>query len=187
MRMRIISGEMKGRLINVPESRFIRPTTDRVRETLFNLINNRISFHEISVLDLYAGSGALGLECISRGAASVHFVENNPVIYKNLQENIAQLKVSEKCTIYKMEAARFTLQTQKPGYDLILADPPFFKDDIYKTVRNIMQNKLLADHESPLFIERSVQTRENDTAEFGKEPLKIVGDACLYELYLPGK
>lgn len=183
MRMRIISGELKGRLINVPDSKFIRPTTDRVRETLFNLINNRISFQGISVLDLYAGSGSLGLECISRGAASVHFVENNAAIYKNLAENIEQLKVTDKCTIYKMEAAKFTSRFQNMTYDLILADPPFFKDDIYQTAGNIRLNKLLTDDESPFFIERSIQTREKDTKEFGKDPLKIIGDACLYELY----
>ena len=82
MKMRIISGEAKGRQIFVPKSDLIRPTTDRVRETLFNLLNNRISFEGIKVLDLYAGSGSLGLECISRGAAEVNFVEMNFVIKK---------------------------------------------------------------------------------------------------------
>ena len=64
--MRIISGEFKGRLINVPKSKLIRPTTDRVRETLFNLIGNRIDFNGINVLDIYAGSGSLGLEHFER-------------------------------------------------------------------------------------------------------------------------
>ncbi len=91
MRMRIISGEFKGRLIKVPDSKLIRPTTDRVRETLFNLLNNRIDFQGIKVLDLYAGSGSLGLECLSRGAEEIHFVEKNYPIYKNLQENIDSL------------------------------------------------------------------------------------------------
>ncbi|HSR16822.1 MAG TPA: RsmD family RNA methyltransferase, partial [Ignavibacteriaceae bacterium] len=80
--MRIISGDLKRRLINVPKSGEIRPMTDRVRETLFNLLTNKIDFDMIKVLDLYSGSGALGLECISRGAAEVHFVERNFPIYK---------------------------------------------------------------------------------------------------------
>jgi len=105
--MRIISGEFKGRFINVPKSDLIRPTTDRVRETLFNLLNNQIDFDGINVLDVYAGSGSLGLECLSRGAASVDFVEKNFVIQKNLQDNINSLKVEDRCTIYKMEAVRF--------------------------------------------------------------------------------
>ena len=75
--MRIIAGEYKGHTILVPKSKFVRPTTDRVRETLFNLLNNRIDFEDINVLDIYAGSGSLGWECLSRGSAIIHFVEKN--------------------------------------------------------------------------------------------------------------
>ena len=99
MKMRIISGEFKGRRINVPDSKEIRPTTDRVRETLFNILNNKIDFNNRKVLDLYAGSGSLGLECLSRGASEVHFIERNFKIYKNLQENINSLGAVEKCKI----------------------------------------------------------------------------------------
>jgi len=77
MKLRIISGELKGRLIDVPKSDLIRPTTDRVRETLFNILNNKINFENISVLDFYSGTGSLGIECISRGAESVNFVEKD--------------------------------------------------------------------------------------------------------------
>ncbi len=104
MRMRIISGIFKGRLINVPQSKEIRPTTDRVRETLFNLLNNRIDFDDIEVLDFYSGSGSLGLECISRGAKHVTFIERNFQIYKNLIENIKSLDVENQCKVVKSEA-----------------------------------------------------------------------------------
>ena len=104
MRMRIISGIFKGRLINVPQSKEIRPTTDRVRETLFNLLNNRIDFEDIEILDFYSGSGSLGLECISRGAKHVTFVERNFQIYKNLLENIKSLGVGNQCKVVKSEA-----------------------------------------------------------------------------------
>ena len=181
MRMRIISGELKGRLIKVPDSKFIRPTTDRVRETFFNLLNNRLSFDNISVLDLYSGSGSLGLECLSRGAASVDFVEKNFAIYKNLQENIRSLNLGEKSSVHKMEAVKFTALTKHTQYDLILADPPFFKDDIYKVVENILTNRYLAD-DSYLFIERSIQTKEKDINNLKSEPFKIIGDTCLYQI-----
>ncbi len=92
MKIRIISGSLKGRFIPVPDSKLIRPTMDRVRETLFNLLNNRIDFNGIDVLDLYSGSGSFGLECISRGAKHVTFVEKNFQIYKNLLENIKSLE-----------------------------------------------------------------------------------------------
>ena len=104
--MRIISGEYKGRFINVPKSNLIRPTTDRVRETLFNLLNNMIDFNGIKVLDFYSGSGSLGLECLSRGAKEVHFVEKNFVIYKNLCENIKSLNVETQTKIFNYSPNR---------------------------------------------------------------------------------
>lgn len=182
MRMRIISGEFKGRFITVPQSKFIRPTTDRVRETMFNLLNNRINFDGLKIVDLYAGSGSLGLECLSRGAAEVHFVENNFQIKINLEQNIASLNASTKCKIFHMETVRFSQLFKESGYDLILADPPFFKDDIYKVVSNLLGNNYLTKG-SFIFIERSTQTKEKDMLNFGTEPIKIIGDTCLYEIY----
>jgi 16S rRNA (guanine966-N2)-methyltransferase len=165
----------------VPDSKLIRPTTDRVRETLFNLLNNKIDFNGIKVLDLYSGSGSLGLECISRGADEIHFVEKNFPIYKNLQENINSLDVNSACRIFKMEALRFSQITDHDCYDLILADPPFFKDDIYKVMENLRGNKYLSDS-GFIIIERSIQTREKDVSNLGIEPFKIIGDTCLYEI-----
>ncbi len=124
MRMRIISGYLKGRFFNVPQSKFIRPTTDRVRETLFNILNNLIDFEGIEVLDLYSGSGSLGFECISRGAKSVLFVEKNNMIYKNLNENIKSLEIENKCSVVRSEAIVFTRKKSMKSFDLILADPP---------------------------------------------------------------
>lgn len=181
MRMRIISGEFKGRLIRVPDSKLIRPTTDRVRETLFNLLNNRIDFEGYNILDIYAGSGSLGLECISRGAASVNFVEKNYPIYRNLQENIDSLNVSDKCIIFRMEAIKFSQLSEHKKYDLIIADPPFFKDDIYDVVINLKKNEFI-EEEGFMIIERSVQTRDKDTENFEVEPFKVIGDTCLYEI-----
>ncbi|MFO7526267.1 MAG: 16S rRNA (guanine(966)-N(2))-methyltransferase RsmD [Ignavibacteriaceae bacterium] len=179
--MRIISGEFKGRFIQVPQSNKIRPTTDRVRETLFNLLNNMISFEDILVLDLYAGSGSLGLECISRGAKEVHFVDRDFFIYKNLAMNINSLGVDNKCKIFRQESLRFTSNKPVNKYNLILADPPFFKYDIYKVVENIKHNNYLA-VEGILITERSIQTKEKDMENFNTEPFKIIGDTCLYRL-----
>jgi len=179
--MRIISGVLKGRLIRVPDSKLIRPTTDRVRETLFNLLNNRIDFEGIKVLDVYAGSGSLGLECLSRGAEEIHFVEKNYPIYKNLQENIDSLSAGQECKIFKMEAIKFSLLSDHYKYDLILADPPFFKDDVYGVVENLMQNQFLTET-GIVVVERSIQTKEKDILNLKAEPFKIIGDTCLYEL-----
>ncbi len=182
MRMRIISGEFKGRFIQVPQSKDIRPTTDRVRETLFNLLNNKLDFNDLKVLDLYAGSGSLGLECLSRGAGAVHFVERNLFIFKNLINNIASLGIEDKCIVYKMEAVKYSRSNINKGYDLIIADPPFFKDDIYKVADNLIQNKFL-NKNSYIIVERSIQTKEKDIENFKVQPFKIIGDACLYEIH----
>jgi len=181
MRMRIISGEYKGRFINVPKSNLIRPTTNRVRETLFNLLNNMIDFKGMKVLDFYSGSGSLGLECLSRGAKEVHFVEKNFVIYKNLFENIKSLNVETQCKIFKMTSQKFSQRLSETGYDLILADPPFFEDDIYQVAENIKANKLL-NPKSFMIIERSIQTKEKDITHFNVEPFKSIGDTCLYKI-----
>lgn len=179
--MRIIAGEYKGHTIQVPKSKLVRPTTDRVRETLFNLLNNKIDFDGINVLDIYAGSGSLGFESLSRGAGKIHFVEKNFAIYKNLEDNIKKLKVESYSKIFKMEAVKFSQIKEHEKYDLILADPPFFKDDIYKVVDNIIINKYLAD-EGIMIIERSIQTKEKDILNLGSEPFKIIGDSCIYEI-----
>lgn len=179
MRMRIISGEFKGRFIKVPQSDKIRPTTDRVRETLFNILNNRISFEGVRVLDIYSGSGSLGLECISRGASEVHFIERDKFIYTNLLENIKSLSVEKRCKVFKTEAVKFTSKQAMINYNLILADPPFFKDDIYIVVDSIINKGYLV-NDGIMVIERSIQTKEKDINSFGREPFKIIGDACLY-------
>lgn len=181
MRMRIISGSLKSRWITVPQSKEIRPTTDRVRETLFNILTNKIDFDGIEVLDFYSGSGSLGLECISRGASFVTFVERNFQIYKNLIENIKLLGVENKCKVIRSEAIDFAKRTSEKKYDLILADPPFFEDDIYEVVLNLKSNQYLK-NDGIIVIERSIQTKEKDKMNFEIEPFRIVGDACLYQL-----
>lgn len=182
MKLRIISGEFKGRLIQVPQSKEIRPTTDRVRETLFNLLCNKINFNDLKVLDLYAGSGSLGLECLSRGAGEIHFVEKNFFIYKNLQNNIASLRVTDKCKVYRMEVLKYSQSNLNRNYDLIIADPPFFKDDIYEAVNNLVSNNFLNEN-GFIIIERSIQTREKDIKNFKVQPFKTIGDACLYNVF----
>ena len=182
MKMRIISGNFKGRFINVPNSELIRPTTDRVRETLFNLLNNKINFVGINVLDLYSGSGSLGLECISRGAKHATFIEKNFQIYKNLLENIKSLEVDNKCKIIKSAVLDFCKIPQEMKYHIIFADPPYMKDEIYKVVENVRLNNYLND-DSIMIIERSIHSKLQDIENFNTEPLKVIGDTCLYEIH----
>ncbi len=181
MKLRIISGELGGRLISVPKSNLIRPTTDRTRETLFNILTNIIDFNGIKVLDIYAGSGSLGLECISRGAAAACFVEKNSFIYKNLIKNIESLGVSGLCKTFRTTAVDFSRNAPITTYDLILADPPFFKDDIYEVIQNFLRNKFIND-EGMIIVERSIQTKEKDMLKLSVKPFKVIGDTCLYKI-----
>ncbi len=177
--MRIIAGSLKGRTIKIPKSKLVRPTTDKNREAIFNYLANVFNFEGAIALDLYAGTGALGLETISRGAERVDFVEKNFKIYKNLIENINLLGVTDKAKIFKSEADKFTKAT-KNKYHLIIADPPFFHYDVYDVFKNIFENELLEEN-GLLIIERSIQTREKDVAAFGAEPIKRLGDSLIYE------
>lgn len=180
MRLRIISGELRGRLIEAPQSDLTRPTTERVRESIFNSLTNKISFDSISVLDLYSGSGSLGFEAISRGAGTVIFTEKNFVPGKALAQNIEKLGLKDVCSIRKQAAIACVKSWTGEPFDLILADPPFFAYDVYEVVNTIKARKLIAPG-GLMIIERSIQTKDKDVAAFELEPYRQLGDTCLYE------
>ena len=128
-RIRIIGGQWKRRLLPVPDAPGLRPTPDRVRETLFNWLGQDLTGWRC--IDLFAGSGALGFEAASRGAARVDMVEQNPAIARGLQGSIQQLGAQGVIRLHRADASRWLAQPQPPGSssaagaDLILLDPPF--------------------------------------------------------------
>ena len=123
--LRIIGGEMRGRKFKFPDAKGLRPTPDRVRETLFNWLQGRI--HGARCLDLFAGSGALGLEALSRGAADVVFVERDKHVAEKLRENLSLLD-QDKGHCLQNSAEKF-LQGSAEAFDIVFLDPPF-KDDV---------------------------------------------------------
>jgi 16S rRNA (guanine966-N2)-methyltransferase len=120
---RIIAGVARGRRLVVPP-RGVRPTTDRVREALFNILATRIDFRGISVLDLYAGSGALGLEALSRGATSALFVESDQRVAAVLTRNIETLGLPG-ATVRRGPVASVLSAGARAPVDLVFADPPY--------------------------------------------------------------
>jgi 16S rRNA (guanine966-N2)-methyltransferase len=120
--VRIISGVWRGRRVHFPDMPGLRPTPDRVRETLFNWLQHSIA--DRRCLDLFAGSGVLGLEALSRGAREAVFVEQFPAAARALQEQLARLGGAAKGRILGMGAARF-LRTPGEPFDLVFLDPPF--------------------------------------------------------------
>ena len=120
--VRIIAGAWRGRRIHFPDMPALRPTPDRVRETLFNWLQHSIT--DTRVLDLFAGSGALGLEALSRGAREAVFVEQFPAAARTLQEQLVHFGGAAKGRILEMGAARFLRNPGEP-FDIAFLDPPF--------------------------------------------------------------
>jgi 16S rRNA (guanine966-N2)-methyltransferase len=120
--VRIIAGAWRGRRVHFPDMPALRPTPDRVRETLFNWLQPSIA--GTRCLDLFAGSGALGLEALSRGASEVVFVEQFPAAARTLQEQLVRLGGGSKGRVMEMGAARF-LRTPPKAFDIVFLDPPF--------------------------------------------------------------
>lgn len=121
--MRIIAGELRSRLLAAPDSARTRPTTDRARESLFNALSHQIDFNGIRVLDLFAGSGALGLEALSRGAAHVTFIESDRKALEIIRKNLVDLGMNERATVIVGDV--YTRLKTLPEFDLVLADPPY--------------------------------------------------------------
>lgn len=122
--MRIIAGEWRGRKLLAPRGESTRPTADRARETLFNMLASRIgSFEGLSVADLFAGSGALGLEALSRGAASCLFVEQDEAALRAIRANVEALGARPRCDV--RAGSVMSLAPAKGPHDLVLLDPPY--------------------------------------------------------------
>ena len=126
--MRIVAGEWRGRRIKAPKGDSVRPTLDRVREAWMSMVHT--SLPDARVLDLYAGSGALGLEALSRGAGWVDFVENDPRTFRVLQENVGLLGAGVRSTLHREDAIAFLLKVSegtdaRPAYGVAFADPPY--------------------------------------------------------------
>ncbi len=143
--MRIIAGAYKGRNLKSPPSMNVRPTSDRLRETLFNVIAPRIQ--EARFLDLCAGSGAVGIEALSRGASYATFVDRSRRSCKLIEANLELCRVpEEQHEIYSSEASEFLRQTKAEPWDIVFFDPPY-KEDYLKTLELLgsKTSKLLTD------------------------------------------
>jgi len=121
--LRIIGGKYKGRRIITPANLKVRPTTDFAKEGLFNVLVNKVDFEGITVLDLFSGTGGIGFEFVSRGAAQVHFVEKNYNNFSAIKKIINELELPNIKPIY-IDVTAY-LKTCNIKYDLIFADPPY--------------------------------------------------------------
>ncbi len=141
--MRVISGEAKGRALKAVSGTQTRPTTDKVKETLFNIIGPY--FEGGQGLDLYSGSGGLGIEALSRGLDKVFFIDQFPAAVQTINENLGRCRFEARAEVFKIDVRRAlkALSKRKLVFDYIFLDPPYHKQHIVKDIEQIMQLELI--------------------------------------------
>lgn len=132
-RVRIVAGRFGGRWIRVPQSGRVRPTSERVREAWMSILGPELA--GARVLDLFAGSGALGLEALSRGAGHVTFVESDPRVLNVLRSNVRDLEAEASAEVVRADGLRFLDGLEAGCYDFVLADPPYGRGLAAEAVR----------------------------------------------------
>jgi len=141
--LRVISGKVRGLKLDTPKNLDVRPTTDRVKESLFNIINPYI--RESNILDLFAGTGSLGIECLSRGAKNCIFVDKSKESIGIVKSNIKKARVENESTIlnidFKDAVKRLSVQKQK--FDVIFMDPPYYENMFIDCLKSIDELSLL--------------------------------------------
>jgi len=154
--MRVIAGKYRGKKLALPNENYTRPTIDRVKEAMFSILTPYLPNSDC--LDLFSGSGALGIECISRGAKSVVFNDIEPSAIKVIKTNL--LGISEDYKIYKSDYLSL-INSLDTKFDVILLDPPFAKIDLSFLIKKIKDNNLLNDHGVIM-----VETNKKDSFNF---------------------
>jgi len=181
--MRIISGNLKSRKIQFPKTKTTRPMTDRSKETLFNILGGLV-FGK-NVLDLYAGSGSLGLEALSRGALSATFVDSMVAATKTMQKNITDLDLGDKAEIISGDVLRSIDKLAKRGrqYAIIFVDPPFDKGLVKKTLLKLDQSAIVLPFAQIVVGHTRQETLPNSLQTLKLMRTKRIGQACLSFLF----
>jgi len=178
--MRIIAGEFRGRSLESVRDLSVRPTTDRAKQTIFDILSNRIDFNGLDVLDLFAGSGSLGLEALSRGVKSVTFIDKARKSLKVLEKNVASLGCESRCSIYQADVFWY-LKNINRAFDLVFTDPPYKLENIGMLPNaiydsGILQNDtyVVMEHSRESVIELDEQKYEILKKAFGQTAVLIL-------------
>lgn len=182
--MRVITGSAKGHKLKAPKGLSTRPMLDRVKEALFSVLEGYGPLRG-RVLDLYAGTGSLGIECLSRGASWADFVEQSAPVCRIISENLDHTHFADRARVIRMQAARFlTLAPPAEKYAIILMDPPYADPHIEATIRTISESRLLAE-EGVLVVGHSPRVPlADDYGPLRRLKFRRLGDSCfsIYEL-----
>ena len=181
--MRIISGKYSGRKITAPKGKATRPSTDRFRETLFNIIENslKIDLKGKNILDLFAGSGSLGIEAISRGARSCTFIDNSTKSIKAIENNMYSLRLPSihDCIKVDIEKIRKFKKSSKDLIDIIFSDPPYAKVEKNKVAIKNLRSNFWLNKKTYIFLEAPVKWLERDIEGFHIIDERKIGDSLL--------
>lgn len=164
--MRIIAGEFKGRKLKAVQGLTTRPTSDKVKGAIFNILGSRVI--QTKVLDLFAGTGSLAIEAISRGAEKAVLVEQDHSAWNIINENLSFLKDDKKTLLFRMDAFNFIRQHGGESYDLIFLDPPYYKGFAEKAINALYQGSFL--EPSGIIV---VETAADETLDSLPEKLEI--------------
>lgn len=186
--MRVISGICRGMKLAAPPGNATRPTSDRVKESLFNIISSRFSFDDARILDICAGTGGLGIEALSRGAASCTFIENDRKALTCLGKNISDSRLRNRSEIFAMDAFEALPLLARRGrkYDIVFLDPPY-DSGLYVSVPEALCSHGLLESNAQFVAECS--TRKPLQESFGplmKSDRRVYGDTALEFFYLEG-
>jgi 16S rRNA (guanine966-N2)-methyltransferase len=174
--MRVISGEARGHKLKAPAGLNTRPTTDRVKEAVFSMISEYIL--NACVLDLFAGSGALGIEALSRGAGECVFIDNDAESVKTVKLNLTKTGLINKAKIYKnnYENALEILIKKDKKFDIVFLDPPYYENFLIKTLK-ILSNSDIISNEGIIVAEHLKKDTEiNIPEQFTIDRKKRYGD-----------
>ncbi len=160
--VRIIGGDWRGRKLSFPDKEGLRPSSDRVRETLFNWLSPNIRGSRC--LDLFSGSGALGLEAASRGAEYVFLVDKSPEITTALKNNVALLKAESTVNVICDHAENFIANHQQRTFDIIFIDPPFAQKELLKLTHHLVKNQI-SQPNTQIYIETDRHNNSPDLPE----------------------
>lgn len=173
--MRIIAGKAGGLKLKSLKGRDVRPTLDRVKESMFNII--AFYLPETEVLDLFSGFGNLGIEALSRRAKKADFVELKQAHLNIIEENLNKAKLLEKADLYQQDVYSY-LKNSNKKYDLIFMDPPYQKKMTAEAIELIIKNNLLKD-KGLIISEKSASEKTNEFAELDIIKNKIYGNSLL--------
>ena len=140
--MQVITGKFKGRKLSTVPDLSVRPATHRVKSAIFNILQSRVHWSSATVLDLYAGSGSIGIEALSRGATHVTFVENDKRVADFLKKNITKIGATNECDILLLSVEQF-LERPRQSFDVIFVDPPYALQTLSSLPLTIFQKNLV--------------------------------------------